>query len=52
MYMLQFWVDDNSTNFQKTDVAIEKSANTAFDLLGLSTLDSLIDLGKFWWNNR
>jgi len=31
---------------------IEKTVNTAFDLLGRSPLDSLFDLGKFIFQNR
>ena len=37
---------------EKTDTMIEKSVNTVFDLLARSPLDSLIDLGKFLYQNR
>lgn len=50
--ILDFWLNDVSQGFEKTDVFIEKSVNTAMDLLGRSPLDSLVDLGKFLYQNR
>lgn len=44
---LQFWATDDSENKEKTDVFIEKSVNTSFDLLDTSALKSVFDLGKF-----
>ncbi len=52
MYILEFWVFDSSKSFEKSDTLIEKSVNTVFDLLARSPLDSLLDLGKFIFNNR
>jgi hypothetical protein len=52
MLILDFWVNDLSKSFEKTDTLIEKSVNTTFDLLARSPLDSLIDLGKFIFQNR
>jgi len=52
LFILDFWVNDSSKAFEKTDTMIEKSVNTAFDLLGRSPLDSLFDLGKFLFQNR
>lgn len=52
MYILEFWVTDSSKSFEKSDTLIEKSVNTVFDLLARSPLDSLLDLGKFIFNNR
>ncbi|MFC5408293.1 TetR family transcriptional regulator C-terminal domain-containing protein [Larkinella bovis] len=52
LFILHFWVHDISRNFEKTDTAIEKSVNTAFDLLGRSPLDSLFDLAKFLYQNK
>lgn len=52
LFILHFWVNDVSKNFEKTDSAIEKSVNTAFDLIGRSPLDSLFDLAKFIYHNR
>ncbi len=52
MLILDFWIKDTSKSFEKTDTIIEKSVNTVFDLLAHSPLDSLIDLGKFIFQNR
>ncbi|GAA4450598.1 hypothetical protein GCM10023189_11490 [Nibrella saemangeumensis] len=52
LYILDFWIRDVSKNFEKTDTAIEKAVNTAFDLIGRSPLDSLFDLAKFIYQNR
>lgn len=52
LFILHFWVNDVSKNFEKTDTAIEKSVNTAFDLIGRSPLDSLFDLAKFIYQNK
>jgi len=45
--ILNFWVNDNSNNFEKTDEAIERGVNVTFDLFQRSPLDNLIDYGKF-----
>lgn len=52
LFILRFWINDVSKNFEKTDTAIEKSVNTAFDLIGRSPLDSLFDLAKFIYHNK
>ncbi|CAH0997530.1 hypothetical protein EMA8858_03664 [Emticicia aquatica] len=52
LFILDFWINDTSKSFEKTDTMIEKTVNTAFDLLGHSPLDSLFDLGKFIFQNR
>lgn len=44
---LKFWLDDSSTAFEKTDIFIEKSVNTSFDLIDIKPLKSAIDFGKF-----
>jgi len=51
-YILDFWIKDVSKGFEQTDTAIEKSVNTAFDLIGRSPLDSVIDLAKFIYQNK
>jgi hypothetical protein len=38
-------------NFEKTDAAIEKSVNLAFDLIGKGILDNALDFGKFLYQN-
>ncbi|OZI08538.1 hypothetical protein BWI93_09110 [Siphonobacter sp. BAB-5385] len=52
MWLLDFWSKDTSKGFEKTDTAIEKAVNTAFDLIGVSALDSVLDLAKFLYQNR
>lgn len=52
LYLLDFWVRDVSKNFEKTDTAIEKAVNTAFDLIGRSPLDTLVDFAKFMYQNK
>lgn len=52
LFLLNFWVRDTSKGFEKTDTAIEKAVNTAFDLLGRSPLDTLFDFVKFTLQNR
>lgn len=52
LFILQFWANDDSKGFEKTDAAIEKSVNVAYDLMGKSPLDSILDFGKFLFQNR
>ncbi|MGB5942333.1 MAG: TetR family transcriptional regulator C-terminal domain-containing protein [Leeuwenhoekiella sp.] len=47
VFLLKYWMDDNSAGFEKTDVAIEKSVNAIFDVFNTTPLDSLLDFGKF-----
>ncbi|MDG5493157.1 TetR family transcriptional regulator C-terminal domain-containing protein [Psychroserpens sp. SPM9] len=49
---LKFWLDDSSPAFEKTDVFIEKSVNTSFDVLDVAPLKSLIDFGKFLYKEK
>lgn len=51
MFILNFWQNDSSKNFEKTDAAIEKSVNLMLELMGKSALDSMLDLGKFLFQN-
>ena len=44
---IKFWLDDTSPSFEKTDIFIEKTVNTSFDLIEVKPLKSVIDLGKF-----
>lgn len=52
LFLLKFWKDDNSAKFESTDVAIEKSVNTLFDLFDTSPIERVFDLGKFLWKER
>ena len=49
---LKFWLDDTSPSFEKTDIYIEKSVETSFDLLDTTPLQSLIDFGKFIYQEK
>ncbi|MBO3098254.1 TetR family transcriptional regulator C-terminal domain-containing protein [Gelidibacter pelagius] len=49
---MKFWMDDTSASFEKTDVFIEKSVNTSFDVLNIAPLKSVIDLGKFLFKEK
>jgi hypothetical protein len=50
MATLKFWLEDTSPNFEKTDIFIEKSVDTSFELFEVKPLKKLIDLGKFLFN--
>jgi len=52
LFFLKFWLDDTSPNFEKTDAAIEKSINVAFDVFDNTQLDAIFDLGKFLWKEK
>ena len=47
LLVIKFWMDDTSVSFEKTDIFIEKSVNTSFDILNIAPLKSVIDFGKF-----
>lgn len=49
---MKFWIDDTSPALEKTDIYIEKSINTAFELMNVAPLDSLIDFGKFIFKEK
>lgn len=47
LFLLKYWMDDNSPAFEKTDVAIEKSVKAIFDVFETTPLESILDFGKF-----
>lgn len=49
---LKFWMNDTSASFEKTDIFIEKSVNTSFDVIDSTPLKSIIDLGKFLYKEK
>ncbi len=49
--ILNFWTDDDSNAFEKTDEAIEKGINLSFDLFQRSPIDNLFEYGKFLARN-
>lgn len=52
LFLLKFWMEDTSPGMEKTDLAIEKSVNTIFDLFNNTPLDSIIDFGKFLFKEK
>ncbi|MDX5320316.1 MAG: TetR/AcrR family transcriptional regulator, partial [Bacteroidota bacterium] len=52
LWIHEFWLRDISTEFQRTDAAIEKSVRFVFDMMAHSALDSALDLGKFLLGSR
>jgi len=51
VFVLNFWINDNSAGFEKTDEAIEKGINVTFDLFQRSPIDNLFEYGKFLAKN-
>lgn len=52
LFILKFWMEDTSADFEKTDIAIEKSVKTIFDVFDNTPLDSIIDFGKFLYKEN
>jgi len=48
--ILKFWMDDESKNFERTDMFIEKSLLIGFELTSTKLSESIMDLGKFLMN--
>ena len=47
LVILRFWIKDDSARFEKTDVMIEKTINTTFDVVDTTPINSVIDYAKF-----
>lgn len=52
LFLLKYWTEDSSAGFEKTDAAIEKAVNLAFDLMGKSVVDSALDFAKFLFEKK
>ncbi|MCJ7467271.1 MAG: TetR family transcriptional regulator C-terminal domain-containing protein [Maribacter sp.] len=52
LFILKFWLDDDSAGFEKTDMAIEKSINTIFDIFDNTPIDNIVDFGKFLFKEK
>jgi len=50
-FIINFWMDDDSKDFEKSDEAIEKGINVTFDLFQRSPIDHLFEYGKFLTRN-
>ncbi|MCU7616280.1 TetR family transcriptional regulator C-terminal domain-containing protein [Chryseobacterium sp. PBS4-4] len=44
---IEFWKKDTSPSFEKTDIFIEKTIDTGFELMDNEPLRKAVDLGKF-----
>lgn len=51
-FLLRFWKDDNSAGFERTDAAIEKSVNLAFEFIGKGIFESAFDFAKFLYQSK
>jgi len=52
LMVLKFWMNDESPNFEKTDIFIEKSIQASFDIQQITPVKSVIDLAKFLWKEK
>ena len=52
LFLLNFWKSDDSASFEKTDVAIEKSVNTTFDVFDNTPMENILDFGKFLYKEK
>lgn len=52
LFVLNYWVKDDSQGFEQTDAAIEKAVNLSFDLMGRGALDAAIDFARFLYQRR
>lgn len=52
LFILKFWMEDDSPGFEKTDMAIEKSIHTIFDLFDNTPLENILDFGKFLYKEK
>lgn len=52
LFLLRFWMKDDSPGFEKTDMAIEKSVNTIFDIFDNTPLERVVDFGKFLYKEH
>jgi hypothetical protein len=50
-FILNFWMDDDSNGFEKTDEAIERGIQVTFDLFQRSPIDNLFEYSKFLSQN-
>ncbi|MCY0970479.1 TetR family transcriptional regulator C-terminal domain-containing protein [Chryseobacterium wangxinyae] len=49
---IDFWRKDTSPAFEKTDVFIEKTIDTGFEIMDSQPLKKVADLGKFLWKEK
>jgi len=49
---IDFWKKDTSPDFEKTDIFLEKTVDTGFELMENQPLKKVVDLGKFLWKEK
>lgn len=49
---IEFWKNDSSPAFEKTDIFIEKTIDTGFEFMDNEPLRKVFDLGKFLWKEK
>lgn len=52
LFILNYWLKDESAEAQLTDAAIEKSVKLSFELIEPGVMDSFIDFCKFLYQSR
>ncbi|PWJ34181.1 TetR family transcriptional regulator C-terminal domain-containing protein [Sediminitomix flava] len=52
LFVIDFWIRDESVGFEKTDEAIERAVKLSFDLMAETPLESAFDFGKFLFQSR
>ncbi|WKN31797.1 TetR family transcriptional regulator C-terminal domain-containing protein [Porifericola rhodea] len=52
LFVLKFWINDDTRGFERTDAAIEKAVNLSFDLMSRSAIDAAFDFAKFLYQGR
>ncbi len=49
---LKYWMNDDSPDFEKTDLFVEKSLKASFELINTQPLESVIDFTKFLFKEK
>lgn len=49
---IDFWKKDTSPDFEKTDIFLEKTIDTGFEVMDNQPLKKVFDLGKFIWKEK
>lgn len=52
VFVVDYWCNDTSKDFENSDAAIEKAVTLSFQLLGESALDNALDFAKFIWQSK
>jgi hypothetical protein len=52
VFLLNYWLEDNSEESARTDAMVEKSVNTLMDVIGANMLDSLWDFGFYFFKEK